>query len=1387
MVKFKTSVLLISSLLIAVVTAALTYFALAASGVIEAGKIELVIQIEDNEKVYDGKALYADNFKLVSGNLAETHEIIVDYTSSRIDVGNSSALGTARVINENNIDVTKDYDIQVIEGALSITSRPITVAVKDTTKVYDGTPIDATDIVIKSGALVAGHTAHPNFSVVDANKNAGNYLCNVTASIVDGSGVDVSSNYKITSETGTLTINKAPLVIRSKSTEVEFSNDMKADFSYEVLSGGLINGDYVSSVIFDDDFKVKVGSNPIKIKNVAVNDLNENDVTNNYYIIVQNTGILTVKKYVLDIKVNDAEFTYDGTEKHINFDDAIADFVINEEDNSYLEANSFKIAVADYPKLTNAGIVANKVDFKVMDVGNTDITEYFIFNQTSGYLKVNKATVNVGLNEKDYIYDGTQKSPEIEFKYVDPNNPSNEIIIDKEEIDYKLKYASTDKSDYFTDLVPVNAGDYYALIYSAKIKEDSEYFSNYEINIPTLNYEQYTIKPKEIKYEWDCDNLDTYPYISDVQHPNILFKVINDEDGNNTNVILDNDEVSVEYSFYNYEDLTNIIPDTSINSGIYCAQANFIGLSSSNYSFVGDSSPMYVIEPRVLFLSWDDLEYIYNGKAQYPILNINDDDFYLDDDLKFTYNILDSSNKESDSINSGLYSIEFVLGGTAKDNYLINAGMEISKSYEIKQKHVELTFNEYYEMKFNGSQYKVDCNDIAQATGLAYGHNLKLKEDVYITIDEIIEVAKLKASSEPKTKEFELVIVDNENEDVSFNYDVSDLKKELKLSFIKQEISYIGGYISKVYDGKPIVLGLGQEKYDGYATSLYFDVYSSLELPSYCTEVYGEFDVEEELDNGMVQFLGETEATTDKPLEIEYDVRIYLNNVSPVKDITDLYNIDVEPGIQEIFPKELTISLGNYTKEYDGYPFDEANVKPTIIGAIAADYSDIYMDVISNIAIDGNSDMVGTWNITSSYANDNYSVSINDGSVTVNKAKLKVSALSYVMSYSGEALEDDVEITVDDPTGTYNESDFNVSYDEYINVGIYKLTPTNDSIDESVYDLEVSSGTLTITKKNAVINLGNYSREYDGFSFTEENVTDITTTGFVNSEFDSTNLDIIPFEEMNAGVYKICGSYDDETGNYNVTVIDGTLTITKKNAVINLGNYSREYDESYAGFTLDDATNITTTGFISGEFDAESLNINMVDDINAGIHKISSSYNDETGNYNVTVIDGTLTITPKKLSIIIKDYSREYIEDEYYTQDDVIYEIPSELDYVSGNIDIPINVTNAGSYTIFGTADYGSNYDVTVVSGTLTIVPVTVIVSIESITATRGSSIDADDINLVINRSGFELDYGYSISCSTTDLDNVQPGVHVINLVFDATDYHPNYYVIAAPGTLTVI
>ena len=90
MVKSRTSLTIISSILIVLITIAGTYFGLMSLGYVHTRGIEIEIQLKDASKTYDGETLYASEYEIVSGTLVDGDTINVTITGSQTDVGTSS-------------------------------------------------------------------------------------------------------------------------------------------------------------------------------------------------------------------------------------------------------------------------------------------------------------------------------------------------------------------------------------------------------------------------------------------------------------------------------------------------------------------------------------------------------------------------------------------------------------------------------------------------------------------------------------------------------------------------------------------------------------------------------------------------------------------------------------------------------------------------------------------------------------------------------------------------------------------------------------------------------------------------------------------------------------------------------------------------------------------------------------------------------------------------------------------------------------------------------------------------------------------------------------------------------------------------------------------------
>ena len=179
-------------------------------GTIQVYISELKFKSENRGKVYDGTAL-STNLKdcsFVNGDLLHTNvKISYSNASSITDVGSKAADFKVKLV-ADGVDITEFYKITKECGTLTVEHRKITVKADDAQKVYDGTPLISDSCSIIDGELVNGHEIESYIIKIEQERiGVGRSQC-IPSDIVicDGNGTDVTKNYSIKYEEGTLRV-----------------------------------------------------------------------------------------------------------------------------------------------------------------------------------------------------------------------------------------------------------------------------------------------------------------------------------------------------------------------------------------------------------------------------------------------------------------------------------------------------------------------------------------------------------------------------------------------------------------------------------------------------------------------------------------------------------------------------------------------------------------------------------------------------------------------------------------------------------------------------------------------------------------------------------------------------------------------------------------------------------------------------------------------------------------------------------------------------------------------------------------------------------------------------------------------------------------------------
>jgi filamentous hemagglutinin family protein len=194
------------------------------------------------------------------------------------------------------------------------------------------------------------------------------------------------------------------------------------------------------------------------------------------------------------------------------------------------------------------------------------------------------------------------------------------------------------------------------------------------------------------------------------------------------------------------------------------------------------------------------------------------------------------------------------------------------------------------------------------------------------------------------------------------------------------------------------------------------------------------------------------------------------------------------------------------------------------------------------------------------------------------------------------------------------------------NAGTYNIDMSGLYSDQQGYDLiTTGGGTLTINKAQATVTAHSGTTTYNG---TEQSVDGFTVDGLVNGEDQSvlTGVTTSGGKGTNAGSYTLTASGTD--GNYELSFVDGTLTIERKAIT---GNITAD------GKTYDGSTYANTHGTLDGVISGDDLQFNTTGafaDKHVGTGKqvtVSGSLGGgDAGNYVLTTNSSTTANIDRK-------------------------------------------------------------------------------------------------------------------------------------------------------------
>lgn len=447
---------------------------------------------------------------------------------------------------------------------------------------------------------------------------------------------------------------------------------------------------------------------------------------------------------------------------------------------------------------------------------------------------------------------------------------------------------------------------------------------------------------------------------------------------------------------------------------------------------------------------------------------------------------------------------------------------------------------------------------------------------------------------------------------------------------------------------------------------------------------------------------------------LEKDAGTYTQNVPFTFTNDDMsFNVDV-PYTYTIHPVTLTAKVKDASRAYgDGNP----QFSSTYTGFVNNEDVSVVTSHGSYSTTATEKSDVGTYPIKQTGATaQNYTFEYEDGTLTVNKAPLTMTANDKKMTYGSKVPSLDARyegLKNNETVPKWNtEPTLNTTATSMSKVGVYPITISN--ADAKNYELTINNGKMTVEKAELTVRAENKSRLYGDANpeFT------LSYAGLKNDETvpeweQEPSIVTTATMKSDVGTYPI--SVESAVAvNYNITPVEGTLTVKKAPLEMTPNDATRMYGEENPPFTL------SYVGLKNSE--------NSPEWVTEPVIVTSANASSAAGNYAITVAQaepknysldnigsGTLTITKAPLTVSVNNCTRKYGENN--PNFELSYEGLRNGEQTPAWTEMPTITTRAtassdiGEYTITATGGMMRNYETEGIRpGVLTVTPASLLI-----------------------------------------------------------------------------
>ena len=447
-------------------------------------------------------------------------------------------------------------------------------------------------------------------------------------------------------------------------------------------------------------------------------------------------------------------------------------------------------------------------------------------------------------------------------------------------------------------------------------------------------------------------------------------------------------------------------------------------------------------------------------------------------------------------------------------------------------------------------------------------------------------------------------------------------------------------------------------------------------------------------------------------------------------DVTVNYDITYVNGTLKVTKKVVTITADSDTKVYDGTPLTKESY--TVSGLEEGDRIDSVTITGSRIVAGESANVPSAAVIKNSsgeIVNDNYAISYVNGTLEVTKKAVTITAGSDTKVYDGTALAKDGYINSELATGdriasvTVTGSKIGAGASANVPSAAVIKNAANEDVTAS-YNITYENGTLEVTKKAVTITADGATKEYDGTALTKDSYTNsdlaagdrvesVTVTGSRTSAGESANV-------PSAAVIKNA-SDEDVTASYDITYVDGTLKVTKKQITISGitvidktydGTTDAELDYSdidwiACGMVDGDELSITAKGTYEDTNVGEDKRV-IITDITLGGRSADNYVLSDDGHQTraaAKITKKAVTLTALKQTVAVNgeiENTVEYAELSGTVEGHKLAEITLTSSSTEKTTTEGV-ITPSAAKIVDGAIDVTDNYDITYIDGVMTV------------------------------------------------------------------------------------